>query len=190
MTELRVGWANMAGISFPAGKQSSALDSGSKRSETRPPMSCAPLSSPASKKATHYTTPRNSMSTGRAWRKVWNASTGWLKTGKPAFLQFSCMPKPRTYQRNRRCPQCGGQWLHRYGNSRGRQVWRCPECDRRHVADSKFTRPRPGLRQQAVKMRLGGIGVRPIASLLGVNQSTISRWTRHPATQIERETSS
>lgn len=81
-------------------------------------------------------------------------------------------------------------WLHRYGTSRGRQVWRCLECDRRHVADGKFTRPRPELRQQAVKMKLGGMGVRAIASLLGVNQSTISRWTRHPATHIQTETSS
>ena len=58
------------------------------------------------------------------------------------------------------------------------------------MADSKFTRPRPELRQKAVKMRLAGMGVRAIASLLGVNQSTIGRWTRHPATHIQTETSS
>ena len=40
------------------------------------------------------------------------------------------MARPRAYNHDIRCPECGSNWMPKNGTSKGRQVYRCGDCGR------------------------------------------------------------
>ena len=48
------------------------------------------------------------------------------------------MAKERVYRHDIRCPRCGSNWMRKDGHSRGKQVYACGDCKRKHVAGGKF----------------------------------------------------
>ncbi|MDR1709429.1 MAG: hypothetical protein LBS70_06880 [Candidatus Accumulibacter sp.] len=73
------------------------------------------------------------------------------------------------------CPHCQSEKTHKNGVTKGIQRCKCRECGRTFSETPKFSHE---IRQKAVLMYLGNVGIRKIGLFLGVNPSTVLNWIR------------
>ena len=92
------------------------------------------------------------------------------------------MSRPRSYRHDHRCPDCGSNWVVKYGHSRGKQTYRCQDCVHRFSPSAKRRVYPEKVRQQAVSMYCEGNGVEVISRVLEVKTGTIYSWIKKTRT--------
>ncbi len=87
------------------------------------------------------------------------------------------MAKPRVYRHDALCPKCGSNWVKKDGHSRGKQIFKCNQCGRKHQEGAKhrFTNEQ---KEQAVKMRAEGMSLSATARVMGASATTASKWVK------------
>ena len=87
------------------------------------------------------------------------------------------MAKPRVYRHDALCPKCGSNWVKKDGRSRGKQIFKCNQCGRKHQEGAKhrFTNEQ---KEQAVKMRAEGMSLSATARVMGASATTVSKWVK------------
>ena len=54
------------------------------------------------------------------------------------------MARARVYRYDLRCPHCGSNWTPKDGHSRGKQTYRCRDCQHRFTPEGNdITSPKP-----------------------------------------------
>ena len=88
------------------------------------------------------------------------------------------MARPRAYNHDIRCPECGSNRMPKNGSSRGRQVYRCGDCGRHYTHGGAYTRPSAADREQARAMHQAGVSQSAIARYFGVTPPAVHRWVK------------
>ena len=84
------------------------------------------------------------------------------------------------------CPKCAGEASHKDGIVKGKQRYRCKECDCRFTRSTKHGH---GLnkRLNALALYREGLGFRAIARLLNVSNVTVLNWIKGFGLQIKEQ---
>ena len=84
-----------------------------------------------------------------------------------------------------KCPKCNSTSISKNGHHRGKQRYKCFECDRQFL---KFYTT-PGYprqtKEQCLKMYVNGLGFRAIERVTGVHHTTIINWVKQIGDRIE-----
>lgn len=88
------------------------------------------------------------------------------------------MARPRVYRQDVRCPECGSGWMPKAGTAKGRQVYRCGECQRYYTPDAAYHRPSVADRERALAMYREGNSLRAVGQAFGVSATAVSQWVR------------
>ena len=91
------------------------------------------------------------------------------------------MPHPRAYRQDIRCPECGSNWMPKAGTDKGRQVYRCGECQRYYTSEAAYHRPSSAVRERALAMYREGNSLRAVGRALGVSGQAVSKWVKKDA---------
>ena len=83
------------------------------------------------------------------------------------------MARARVYRHDLRCPHCGSNWTPKDGHSRGKQTYRCRDCQHRFTpAGNRHYFPE-ALKRQALDLYAEGTGLTAIGRVLGVQTATV-----------------
>ena len=97
------------------------------------------------------------------------------------------MSRHRVYRDNVRCPECGSNWMPKAGTAKGRQVYRCGECQRYYTPDAAYHRPSSADRERALAMYRQGSSLRAVGQAFGVSATAVSQWAKREAAPPEAE---
>ena len=87
------------------------------------------------------------------------------------------MARARVYRHDALCPKCGSNWVKKDGRSRGKQIYKCNQCGRKHQENAKH-RFADERKAQAVKMRAEGMSLSATARVVGASVPTVSDWVK------------
>lgn len=76
------------------------------------------------------------------------------------------------------CPECGSSKLQKNGYRRGRQQYRCKDCDRQFTARLLPRGYSEDARKICIRMHRLGLTLREIERLTGISHSTINNWVK------------
>ena len=89
------------------------------------------------------------------------------------------MARPRAYHHDGlRCPHCGSNWTPKDGHSRGKQTYRCRDCQRRFTPEGNRHYYPGRVKQQAVEMYGEGSSLAAIGRVLGALPETVYSWVK------------
>lgn len=77
-----------------------------------------------------------------------------------------------------RCPECGSSKLQKNGRRRGRQQYRCKDCDRQFTEKLMPWGYSEDARKICIRMYRLGLTLRETERLTGISHSAISNWVR------------
>ena len=88
------------------------------------------------------------------------------------------MPRPRAYNHDIRCPHCGSNWTPKDGHSRGKQTYRCKDCNYRFTPDgNRHYYPEKTIRQ-ALAMYAEGGSISAVARAMDIHFVTVYTWVK------------
>ena len=87
------------------------------------------------------------------------------------------MARPRVYGHDALCPKCGSNWVKKDGHSRGKQMYKCNQCGRKHQEGAKH-RLTDERKAQAVKMCVEGMSLSATARVMGASAPAVSEWVK------------
>ena len=88
------------------------------------------------------------------------------------------MARARSYRHDIACPHCGSNWMRKDGHSRGKQTYRCGDCQHRHTpAGNRHYYPE-SVKRQAVAMYSEGMSMSAVARSMGVSLSAVFTWVK------------
>lgn len=76
------------------------------------------------------------------------------------------------------CPACGSSKLQKNGHRRGRQQYRCKDCDRQFTATLLPRGYSEDARKICIRMYRLGLTLREIERLTGISHSAINNWVK------------
>lgn len=83
-----------------------------------------------------------------------------------------------------KCPKCQSSKIIKNGHRRGKQCYKCNDCDRQYV-ESPVTRSYPPeVKQLCLKMYLNGMGLRGIERVTKIHHTTIMLWIRQAGLKL------
>ena len=82
------------------------------------------------------------------------------------------------------CPKCRSAKAVKNGTMKGKQRYKCKECGCNYTQSESRTIPLP-LKVEALKLYLEGVGFRAIERITGVCHTTVMRWGKGLADEIE-----
>ena len=88
------------------------------------------------------------------------------------------MAGQRAYRHDMRCPHCGSNWMPKDGRSRGKQTYRCGDCNYRYTPDGNRHYYSSKVIEQALAMYAEGASVASIARAMEINESTVLVWVK------------
>ncbi len=88
------------------------------------------------------------------------------------------MARQRSYRHDVRCPHCGSNWIRKDGHTRGEQIYKCGECNRKHSAGAKRHHFSERVKEQAVEMCIEGMSLSAAARVVGASVPTVSGWVK------------
>ena len=88
------------------------------------------------------------------------------------------MVRARAYRHDVRCPNCGSNWMRKYGRIKGRQSYSCGDCGRRSLEGSAYSRPSEAVKAQALDMYVEGSGLSAIGRVLGYSATAVQGWVK------------
>ena len=84
------------------------------------------------------------------------------------------MARSRTYRHDIPCPHCGSHWMRKEGHARGKQTYRCGDCQHRHTPDGNRHFYFEACKQRAVHMCAEGASLSATARAMGVSLTAVS----------------
>lgn len=94
------------------------------------------------------------------------------------------MARPRVYRHDMRCPHCGSNWTPKDGRSRGKQTYRCRECQHRFTPDGNRHYYSEAIKSQALKMYAEGSSVSAIGRVMGIQLGTVFSWVKKKPVKV------
>ena len=88
------------------------------------------------------------------------------------------MARQRVYRDDMQCPRCGSNWLPKYGNSRGKQTYRCGQCLYHFTPDAEHPHQSEKVRSLAVDPYTEGLGLSAISRVLKAKLGTVYSWVK------------
>ena len=88
------------------------------------------------------------------------------------------MARERIYRDNVKCRHCGSNWMPKDGRTRGQQVYKCGECNRKQVADAAQPHFPEHVKRQAVQMCIDGASMSAAARVVGASVTSVSGWLK------------
>ncbi len=88
------------------------------------------------------------------------------------------MARARVYRPDIRCRHCGSNWMPKDGRTRGRQVYKCGDCNRKYTADAERPHFPEHVKRQAVQMLIEGASMSEAARLVGASVASVSAWLK------------
>jgi transposase-like protein len=76
------------------------------------------------------------------------------------------------------CPKCSSKQRVKSDKVKGRQRYKCKECDCHYSVESKSTAKSKAMKKQALHLYLEGLGFRSIGRFLGVSNVSVPNWIR------------
>ena len=76
------------------------------------------------------------------------------------------------------CPKCNGSDRVKSGKIKGRQRYKCKNCNCNYTVTIKSTAKPKSLKRQALHLYLEGLGFRSIGRFLGVSNVSVLNWIR------------
>lgn len=76
------------------------------------------------------------------------------------------------------CPHCGSENVRKNGHRRGKQNYRCKQCDRQFVQFYSQRGYSEDVKHICLRMHRMGIRFREIERLTGVSHNTLIQWTK------------
>ena len=95
------------------------------------------------------------------------------------------MARERSYRHDIRCRHCGSNWMPKDGHTRGRQVYKCGDCNRKYTADAARPRFPEQTKRQAVQMCVDGASISAAARVVGASVASVSGWIKKGAVACE-----
>ena len=83
------------------------------------------------------------------------------------------------------CPKCNSEGQTKDGIVKGRQRYKCKECNYRYTVQQKSTAKSKELKRYALQLYLEGLGFRSIGRLLKVSNVSVLNWIRSFGEEIE-----
>ena len=88
------------------------------------------------------------------------------------------MAGSRTYRHDIRCPRCGSNWMRKDGHSRGKQTYRCGDCQRRHTPCGNRHYYSEEFKRRAVDMYSEGSSMAAVARATGASLTAVHTWVK------------
>ena len=88
------------------------------------------------------------------------------------------MVRKRVYRDDMQCPRCGSNWLPKYGNSRGRQTYRCGQCLYHFIPEGQRPHQSERVKSLAVDLYAEGLGISAISRVLRAKLGTVYSWVK------------
>ena len=88
------------------------------------------------------------------------------------------MARARVYRHDLRCPHCGSNWTPKDGHSRGKQTYRCRDCQHRFTPEGNRHYFPEAVKRQALDMYAEGTGITATGRVLGVQPATVFSWVK------------
>lgn len=87
--------------------------------------------------------------------------------------------------RSLKCPQCDSQRIRKNGHRRGKQNYRCGQCQRQFIEFYAQRGYSEDVKRICLRMHEYGLGARQVERLTGVCHSTIHSWIRQSREQVK-----
>jgi len=89
------------------------------------------------------------------------------------------------YNLGMKCPRCNSTKISKNGRHRGKQRYKCKECNRQFL--EFYTTPGYDrqTKEQCLKMYVNGMGFRAIERVTGVHHTTIISWVKKIGNKLE-----
>ena len=84
------------------------------------------------------------------------------------------------------CPRCKSAENRKDGTAKGKQRYKCKNCNRRFTVQMKSTAQPESTKRQALELYLEGLGFRSIGRFLGVSHVSIYKWIKNFGQHIEK----
>ena len=88
------------------------------------------------------------------------------------------MVRKRVYRDDMPCPRCGSNWLPKYGNSKGKQTYRCGQCLYHFIPGTKRPHQPEKVKSLAVDLYAEGLGIPAISRVLKTALGTVYSWVK------------
>jgi len=83
------------------------------------------------------------------------------------------------------CPKCDGSESVKSGKIKGRQRYKCKNCNYNYSVTIKSTAKPKSLKRKALHLYLEGLGFRSIGRILGVSNVSVLNWIRDFGEKIQ-----
>ena len=84
------------------------------------------------------------------------------------------------------CPKCRSQNLRKDGKAKGRQRFKCRNCNYHFTVMKKSTSAPESLKRQALQLYLEGLGFRSIGRFLKISHVSVYNWIKHFGENLEK----
>ena len=88
------------------------------------------------------------------------------------------------------CPRCNSTKISKNGHHRGKQRYKCKECNRQFLEFLTTPGYDHQTKEQCLKMYVNGMGFRAIERVTGVDHTTIINWVKQIGDKLETAPSS
>ena len=85
-----------------------------------------------------------------------------------------------------KCPKCKSDHNRKDGFVKGKQRFKCKQCNHRFTVELKSTAQPESTKRQALLLCLEGLGFRSIGRFLGVSHVAIYKWIKSFGQQVEK----
>ena len=96
------------------------------------------------------------------------------------------MARPRAYNHDIRCPECGSNRMPKNGASPGRQVYRCGDYGRHYTHGAAYTRPSSTDREPDRALLGTGSPQAPWRAWWVVTPPAVHRWVKRGVAALSR----
>ena len=83
-----------------------------------------------------------------------------------------------------KCPKCNSQRVVKNGRRRGKQCYKCRDCERQFVESPIEQSYPPEVRQLCLKMYLNGMGLRGIERVTEIHHTTVMNWIKEAGIKL------
>ena len=84
-----------------------------------------------------------------------------------------------------KCPKCKSDHSRKDGFVKGKQRYKCKECNHHYSVELKSTAQPESVKRQALELYLEGLGFRSIGRFLGVSHVAVYKWIKNFGKQVE-----
>jgi len=84
------------------------------------------------------------------------------------------------------CPKCKSNHSRKDGIVKGKQRFKCKDCNHRFTVELKSTAQPESVKRQALELYLEGLGFRSIGRFLGISHVSVYNWIKYFGQHVEK----